>query len=284
MRRGLAIGFILSLTLTSGTLIGAATLAASYQAPAEQTVYEFGTMDSSDRHFQELGYYFASGAGTLGDPFIVKNSQQLRNLAKLQNSGAFPNGQYVSLGTSFQYEGAAMEPIGNATYPWTGVFNGEHHIITKLNVTTSTVTNVGMFGVVGANDKTGTVYQLVLAGPSVTYTGSSAVNIGFIAGSRNITVGHVSVVKNIEIYGGTATFTNMRAFIRSGGTPTCADGVVGLNGEGDDEGPTNTAGFVSTLSSNPTYGSTAKYAGVTAASTNYYIYNNGSGATHTTSI
>ena len=247
--------------------LGVGMTYAGYKAPAEETTYQFGDMSASNHNFQSLAYYFAGGSGASNDPFIVRNAQHLRNLAKLQNSGAFPDRQYVSLDTSFQFEGAAMEPIGTSTYPWTGVFNGQSFLITGLNVSTSAYTNVGMFGVIGTNSDTGTVHSLVLAGPSVVYTGSSACNIGIVAGSKNTTAGHVSVVENIEIYGGTSSFKAMRAHLKSGGTPTSGNAIVGVGGS-------TTSGFVDSLSSTPTYSSTAGFASISAANTDYYLWLN----------
>lgn len=261
-----------SALFAGGLTIGAGiTLAASYKAPEESTVYTFGSMSDSDHHFQSLSYYFSGGSGTSGDPFLIKNSQNLRNLAKLQNSGAMPNGQYFSLASSFQFEGDAMEPIGSATYPFTGVFNGNNHLITKLTVSTSICTDVGMFGRVGSTSATGTVQNLVLAGPSVSYTGSNNINIGLIAGYKTSVEGQVSIVQNVEIFGGTALFDKVRAHLYvAGGTPTSGNKLVGVNGS------TN-CGFVSTLSSTPTYSSTATYGSTISAGTHYYLYHNGSG-------
>ena len=261
-------------TLGMGTAV---TLAASYVAPAENTVYSFGAMSGN---FQDLSYYFASGAGSEADPFIIKNSQQLRNLSKLQNSGAMPDSKWFQLGTSFQYEGDALEPIGTSTNPFTGVFSGEDHSITFLNVSTSTYTNVGMFGYVGTTSLTGTVRNLILVGPSVSYTGSSNCNIGIVAGYKT-TSGQTSVVQCIGIYGGVAPRANDIDAIRakivvSGGTPTCGNGIVGVGGSVTTSG--TAAGFISTLTNATAYTSASTYTGVTASGT-YKLYHNGSAVT-----
>lgn len=268
MRTPIKITLITASVLCGVALCAGVTYAASYKAPPEETSYQFGEMTASDHNFQSLAYYFDSGTGTNVDPFIVKNGQHLRNLAKLQNSGAFPNGLYVSLGSSFQFEGDAMEPIGTTAYPWTGVFNGESYIVTGLKVSTSAYTNVGMFGIIGTNTATGTVHSLVLAGPSITYTGTSACNIGIVAGSKNTTPGHVSVVENIEIFGGTSAFTAFRAHLRSGGTPTSDNAIVGVGGS-------TSSGFVSSLSSTPTYSSTYSFGSLSLANTDYDLWLNG---------
>lgn len=214
---------------------------------------------------------FHVAAGTSTAPYIVKTSQHLRNLAKLQNSGALPLATYVSLGTSFQWEGDAMEPIGTTTYPFTGVFNGEGFLITGLKVSTSTLTNVGMFGVVGdaTYSRTGTVRNLVLAGPQITTSASGAIKLGVVAGVK--TTSPASSVEDIEIYGGTSAFKTMRAkvtisnatTVNSGTSP---NGVVG-------QGGSSRAGFVTALSSSPTYASTATWSGI-SGNTTYYIWNN----------
>ena len=270
--------------LATGVALGV-TKASSYQAPVDSNAFGYGTMASSDFNFQPLSYYFAGGEGTEALPFLIKNSQQLRNLAKLYNLGLMGTAPWVSLSSSFQYEGDPIEPIGTFANPWTGVFNGQNFLITGLEVATSSATYVGMFGVVGANNRTGTVRQLVLAGPSVSYTGSTAAKIGIIAGSRNITTNYVSVVEDIAVYGGTANFSNVRASIRCNSTPTCTDGLVGENGV------KQRAGFVSALSTNETdtteewtayYTATATTNAVNSSGT-WSIYHNGSSVVATKS-
>ena len=258
----------LATVTTVGVTVGLSL--AAYKAPEESNTYQFGSMDPSDNNFQPISYYFADGSGTEGDPYIIKNSHQLRNLSKLQNSGVISGATYFSLGTSFQYEGDALEPIGTTTYPFTGVFNGCNFSITKLTVETSSLTNVGMFGVVGSSTATGTVRQLILAGPSVTYTGTSAVNIGLVAGKKE-TSGQTSVIEDIEIYGGTSNF-KLRAHLKSGGTPTCGNGIVGTGGS-------TRAGFVSTLDHTSYSASPKTYTSVTTTS-HYYLWLNGSTVTN----
>ena len=249
------------------------TYAASYKAPTETTTYEFGSMSASNHNFQDLAYYFDSGAGTVGSPFIIKNSSQLRNLSKLQNSGALPDATYVSLGSSFQYEGTSMEPIGNQKYPFTGVFNGCNYLISGLKVSSSlkfdNVSYVGMFGVVGNTAATGTVHSLLLAGPEITYTGNATtVKIGIVAGKKN-TDTKTSVVENIQVYGGTSDFSQMRACVTTTVTTTGGDGIVGIGGS-------STSGFVNVLESTPTYTNGPKYESGFATGEDYTLWYNGS--------
>lgn len=267
MKKVLKIAFTcMSLMCAAG--VGMGITYAAYKAPDENNSIQFGEMTGSDHNFQTLSYYFAGGDGTEGTPFLIKNATHLRNFSKLWNMGAMDAASYVSLATSFQFEGDAIEPIGTSSIPFTGVFNGNDYLITGLKVSTSTNTFVGMFGVVGTDTRTGTVHNLVLAGPSVTYTGSSNVKIGIIAGSKNTTAGHASIIQNIEIYGGTNDFNKVRAHLRSGGTPASGNAIVGAGGS-------ENCGFVSSLSSAPTYTSTYVYTSLTAKNTDYNLWLNG---------
>ncbi|MBE6136073.1 MAG: hypothetical protein E7181_02245 [Erysipelotrichaceae bacterium] len=236
--------------MTVGLGVGI-TYAASYVSPDDEKVIQLGSMESSDYNFQNLAYYFGGGTGVDNShPLLINNSYQLRNFSKLQNSGAF-KGQtyYFALGTSFQYEGSVMEPIGNASYPFTGTFNGNNFAITGLNVATSTALNVGMFGEVG---NSGAISDFVLIGPSVSYTGSGAINIGIVAGS----VHNSSTVQNIAIYGGTTSFDKFRAKIITIGSPT-----ITTNGAVVGSGSTTNVGFVGAISSTPSYSPVYVYSG-----------------------
>ena len=259
--------------LLSVTGLSAGITYAAYNAPSDTASYEFGSMETSDHNFQELGYYFGGGLGTSEFPYLIKNSQQLRNLAKLQNSGILPADTYINLGTSFQYEGDAMDPIGTIDNPFTGVFDGLSHVITGLNISSNYNKNntayVGMFGVVGSSSATGTVQSFVLAGPRIAYSGSATtVKIGFGAGKKN-TSGQTSTVQNIQVYGGTSSFKNIRARITSSVAVTGGDGIVG-------DGDSATSGFVNVLSGTPSYVSGPKYTSGYSAGTDYYLWYNGS--------
>ena len=272
MRKSRIIALSLAIAVSAVGLGAGVSLAAGYISPSDSTVYTFGNPNDN---FQQLSYYFDSGDGTSGSPFIIKNSQQLRNLSKLYNLGILPNATYASLGTSFQYEGAALEPIGTASRPFVGVFNGDSHAISKLVVSTNAVTDVGMFGVVGSSAAKGTVYDLVLVGPSVSYTGTSAVNIGLVAGRRDNTQNQGGEIKQIEIYGGTESFDKVRAHLYSGGNATCSNVIVG-NG-----GPSATSGFVANISDDPTFVSTASYTSGISKNKDCYFYHNGTNVVKT---
>jgi len=72
-------------------------------------------------------------------------------------------------------------PVGTSALPFIGSLNGAGRIISSLNIAKSGVTNVGLFGVIGA---TGTVANVGLSGGAVT----GSVNVGALAGTNQGTV------------------------------------------------------------------------------------------------
>ena len=257
------------LLLMSAVGLGAGFTYSTYIAPNENNTFSFGTMVSSDFNFQSIQYYFNGGSGIEEDPYLVSNSQELRNLSKLWNGKMLPASVYVSLSASFHYEGKEMEPIGTSSRPFTGYFDGCGYSISGLKVLTSTETNVGMFGSIGTSSTNGTVQNFVLVGPHIKYEGSNSINIGIVAGYKYTS----STIQNIEIYGGTSDFNVVRAKITTGsGSVTSADAVVGV-------GESTRAGFVpslkvSELTGLPEYDETKGASGViTASNTTYYLYN-----------
>uniref|UniRef100_UPI002FCD7000 beta strand repeat-containing protein n=1 Tax=Janthinobacterium svalbardensis TaxID=368607 RepID=UPI002FCD7000 len=72
-------------------------------------------------------------------------------------------------------------PVGTSALPFIGSLNGAGRIISSLNIAKSGVTNVGLFGVIGA---AGTVANVGLSGGAVT----GSVNVGALAGANQGTV------------------------------------------------------------------------------------------------
>ncbi|QYG06456.1 YDG domain-containing protein [Janthinobacterium sp. PAMC25594] len=72
-------------------------------------------------------------------------------------------------------------PVGTSALPFIGSLNGAGRIISSLNIAKSGVTNVGLFGVIGA---AGTVANVGLSGGTAT----GSVNVGALAGTNQGTV------------------------------------------------------------------------------------------------
>ena len=143
-------------------------------------------------------------AGVSAHPYLISNSVHLRNLSKLQNAGVLPDGTYFALSSSFEYGGVdgssnplTLDPIGDATNPFKGVFDGKGKTITNLKIK-GTGSYVGMFGVIDG----GTVRNLILASPDLNAADetSSSAKIGFVCGKlKSGTLSHIGV------YGGNGT-------------------------------------------------------------------------------
>ncbi|MDY2880271.1 MAG: hypothetical protein SOT34_04975 [Candidatus Borkfalkiaceae bacterium] len=113
--------------------------------------------------------YFGGGTGKEGDPYLIKSPKHLYNLSWLQNKGVFTDKTYFKLFNDINMAGSnsgtgnetgAIPPIGSKENPFTGVFDGDHHVISNLWVSTLksdwkeqpedavdySGTHVGMFG------------------------------------------------------------------------------------------------------------------------------------------
>jgi filamentous hemagglutinin family protein len=111
-----------------------------------------------------------------------------------------------------------MAPIGSAGSPFTGLLDGQNHIISNAVIapTASGVDNIGLFGTIGP---TGTVRNLTLdqfqvsANPNVTGPGQF---IGVLAGQN------AGTISNVQVTNSTVNGLNMAGVI--------AGGLVGQNG------------------------------------------------------
>lgn len=104
--------------------------------------------------------YFAGGDGSEKNPFIIKNSVHLYNLAWLQYLGYFNqradfnNGRdqtYFTLGSNVDMKGRAIPPIGTEQYPFIGNFDGNGHTVKKLTVSNKRGTGDLVYAPTNAN-------------------------------------------------------------------------------------------------------------------------------------
>ena len=148
------------------------------------------------------GSYFESGDGSAESPYEIARPVQLYYFAWLQDLGTFNDvsnntisQKYFILSADLDMSAYKLPPIGTATYPFVGNFDGQNHKISGLTVSNiaeltdvPSITGnyelngyqiVGFFGVVGSVDGTtdddGNTLGTVTIGNS-TYTYSSAVN------------------------------------------------------------------------------------------------------------
>ena len=89
---------------------------------------------------------YAGGDGTLDNPYQIATPEQLALLAEQTNTSVGGDAYYIltedlCLNGSQNFE---WEPIGNASWPFTGLFNGNGHIISDMYMVD--LVNSGLFG------------------------------------------------------------------------------------------------------------------------------------------
>ena len=78
-----------------------------------------------------------------GDVYQIGTAQDLRDFATAVNEGEY--GAFAVLTANINLNNEAWTPIGNATNPYTGTFDGQGYKIEGFNAT-STGNNGGFFG------------------------------------------------------------------------------------------------------------------------------------------
>ena len=88
---------------------------------------------------------FAGGNGTQSNPYLINTAEQLAYLAKQVNSGNTFSGKYVRLESHLDLAGYNWTPIGTASYPFYGNFDGGYCVIYNLTVNQG-YQDSGLFG------------------------------------------------------------------------------------------------------------------------------------------
>jgi len=104
---------------------------------------------------------FNGGTGKYGDPYQIATAAQLAKLAELVNAGtgAYATAYYklmTNINLKDYQSGAGWIPIGTTARPFKGSFNGNRYKITGLQIFSTNLENVGLFGYV----KEGRIYSL----------------------------------------------------------------------------------------------------------------------------
>lgn len=103
------------------------------------------------------------GSGTIDDPFLIYDCEDLLAFSESVNSGVTYYHQYVQLANDIDMQGFEMQPIGifgDGNYFW-GTFDGNGYVIKNINVQSDS--NTGLFGQLG-----GTVMNLGIESGSIS--------------------------------------------------------------------------------------------------------------------
>ncbi|EMA58241.1 beta strand repeat-containing protein [Halorubrum lipolyticum] len=87
------------------------------------------------------------GNGTESDPYRIGNASELQSMAGNLSANYTLTAAVNASNTSAWNGGAGFAPIGNATDPFTGSFNGSDRTISGLSVNRNAEADVGLFGV-----------------------------------------------------------------------------------------------------------------------------------------
>ncbi|WP_179136181.1 GLUG motif-containing protein [Paenibacillus sp. 32352] len=85
-----------------------------------------------------------SGSGTTSDPYVLVSKENLEWFSNKVNGGAVTAN--AKLGSDIDARGLSMDPIGTSDHPFTGVFDGQEHLIKNLKIVKPNSNNVGLFG------------------------------------------------------------------------------------------------------------------------------------------
>ncbi len=138
-----------------------------------------------------------TGTGTYLNPYLVDTNKDLNNLCDYTNSGGNTAGVYFKLTSSdLNADGAFVasltEPIGTATYPFMGIFDGDNITLTGASFTTNANNQAGIFGQV----KNATIQNLTVAYNSTNTTATTMGGIVASAYSSNI----INCTNKTDIY------------------------------------------------------------------------------------
>ena len=136
-----------------------------------------------------------SGSGTEASPYIIKNAQQLADLAYMVNYGMSYSGKYFKLAadidlnkgmsvSSSTTNAKEWHPIGNsASFYFAGTFDGDRHTIKGLYINSENYKYAGLFGYVSG----GTVENITMGQGCILNKFSTAESCtGAIAGCLNM--------------------------------------------------------------------------------------------------
>jgi hypothetical protein len=200
-----------------------------------QTASALGSNLLSNPSFESFS---GSGSGTVGDPYIITNVNQLQEM-KDNLSGYYALGNDINASDTRTWnenlenenEYFGFEPIGTAASRFTGSLDGRGYEISNLYINRSGTDNVGLFGYVGSG---GVVENVGLENENVRgqnrVGGLAGVNAGTVSNCYS-----TSSVSGGDWYVGGLVGTNYGTVSNCYSTGTasckvsCVGGLVGRN-------------------------------------------------------
>ncbi len=130
--------FICAATLLSGTVMASPTQMHITET-ADEALY-VGTYNSASFYAD-----FDEGDGTKASPYIISSAEQLLGVASVVKNSS--EALHFELACNIDLDGAEWTPIGTASNPFSGSFNGNGYTVSNLKITTPQKYS-GFFGAV----------------------------------------------------------------------------------------------------------------------------------------
>ena len=89
---------------------------------------------------------WTKGSGTQSSPYIIETAEQLAYLSQQVNAGNSYSGKYFRMDADVNLNGKQWTPIGTLDNPFSGHFDGGHHVVYNLYISNDNVDRVGLFG------------------------------------------------------------------------------------------------------------------------------------------
>ena len=143
---------------------------------AESTVYV--GVDEGDRTYfaRYIKIVFNEGTGSESDPFILKTTDDLKEVSRLLSEGYDFNGFYLQMANDIEFDSSNKNnytAAGSEITKFNGSFDGQGYAIIGININKSD-NYQGLFGYIGEN---GVVKNVTVDGTTITggaYTGTIA--------------------------------------------------------------------------------------------------------------
>lgn len=144
---------------------------------------------------QNTQIVFSGGTGTLEDPYLIENAEQLLMLSKMVNEGRSFSDEYIRQIADIDLDGYLWTPIGEfeqGAYFY-GTYDGDGHIIKNMYLSSEVRSgNVGLFGQLG-----GEVFNLGIESGFLNGSCVGAIASHAIGGNAKI----INCYSNISISG-----------------------------------------------------------------------------------
>lgn len=181
------------------------------------------TLDNEDAEVSKVYVYYMAGVASTMTNFnssatfyTIASKTELESFASKVNGGTSFSGKTVVLTANISLSSStSFTPIGNASYPFAGTFNGNGFTISNLYISASSTDYIGLFGY-----STGTIKNVTVSG--TTIAGNNYV--GAIVGKST---GTVDNCKNTNIaITGTTNFVGGIVGETTGTVKNCINSVA----------------------------------------------------------